>query len=682
MMRTIAALLAFLLTLFILITVGILFLSQSEAGTKIVLNTVKIFVPGKIDFSEVNGTLNHAIKIENFSYQNNSIKFSLKSFNIIWQPQQLFKQHLFIEDINLTGLHIEKWASSAEEKNPGTASFLKNITLKHFALNDMTIYKNISINAEGALNYNKPNDLSLIAKIYSLKNKININIENNNITGTVFISQPGRQISAKLSGHFDSETLTGQLQKLHLNDKKWGSFRITRSALLTLKKDHFSLQHFTLKGPNLNDMIDAEGSFSQFTVHQKGDYLLPQFNLHLYFPEATIGADHKKLNFHARILSGKGSVLLSGNANIEKPFDLQIKAQGKNFLAANTSQYHIEISPDLTFSGNPSQGKLQGRLEIPAANINLPDASQRAVTLPSDVIFVNQAPATQNSPTDFLNNLAADVTLDIPNKINFHAEGIDAKIKGNLHIQNAAKTLPTAVGALIITHGSYKVYGQELDIRNGKLLFNHSLVSNPTLDIQAVKTIEIENTGATPTTLQNQTSGLNPAPEVITPSSLPSKITLGVNATGTLQSPQLTLFSEPAVLSKTDILSYLLLGHPSNTLSFTDAQFLLESTSSMKLNIADMGQITNQIQNIFGIDEVKITTANYIDPATGALQQTTALMLKKTLSPRFYISYSIGLFDPINIFTLHYILTKKWSLQTASSTFANSADLVYSVDRN
>jgi len=682
MMRIIAAIFAFLFTLFILITGGLILLSQSELGTQIVFDIAKIFAPGKINFSQVSGTLNHEINIENFSYQNNSIQFSLNSFNIIWQPQQLFKHHLFIEDINLTGLHIEKWEMPRSTKNSESSSFFKNITLKHFILNDITINKNISINAEGALNYNEPNDLSLTAKIYSLKNKININVENNNLTGTLFISQSGRQISAKLSGHFDSETLTGQLQKLNLNDKKWGSWKITRNALFILKKNYFSVQHFILKGPNLNNTIDAEGSFTQFTIHQKGDYLLPSLNLHLYFPDAVIAIDNKKLNFHGRLLSGKGSVNLSGNANIEKPFDLQIKAQGKNFLVANTSQYRIEASPDLIFSGNPSQGKLQGLLEIPLANINLPDASQRAVTLPSDVIFVNQVPVTQNAPTDFLNNLEADVTLNIPNKINFHAEGIDAKIKGNLHISNAAKTLPTAVGALTITHGTYKVYGQQLDIRNGKLLFNHSLVSNPTLNIQAVKKIEIENTGATPVNLQNQTGGLNPTPEVMTPSSLPSKITLGVNATGTLQSPQLTLFSEPAVLSKTDILSYLLLGHPANALSFTDAQFLLESTSSMKLNITDMGQITNQIQNIFGIDEVKIATANYIDPATGALQQTTALMLKKTLSPRFYISYSIGLFDPINIFTLHYILTKKWSLQTASSTFANSADLVYSVDRN
>jgi autotransporter translocation and assembly factor TamB len=765
MMRWLTTVLAFILTFCFLISASVILLSQSEKGSRFVLDAAKIFIPGKFNFSRVSGALNQHFTVEEINYEYKDIDITLQKFDILWHPQLLFKHNLFIQNITLTGLNVKKWKFNSNADHSSKLTFLKRITIQHFALNSFTAnanfylpqsindpLKKIQFNADGSFNFSSPQNLSLTALVYSTHNIAKINImhtaENKNIQWTVNISDlsqwipttkgilysqgycknnqltaslqaknityqqqainqanllltgtfqhqqlsfavsaPKRKLSAKISSQYDGKKITGQLNQLMLTDAQWGHWHLMHNAQFSIAHEDYLLKQFAIKSATATYIMDAAWTPAKFVLKQRGNYTLESLGLHLYCPEAIVTSDNKKLNFTVRLISGKGEVRLLGNASLGQHFQLQVKVKGKNFLAANTSEYRIVTSPDLIFSGNPAHWKLQGQLEIPMADIDLPDADQKAITLPSDVVFVNSLPSTQhknNQHTDFLQNLSANISLTIPHSITVQAQGLSAKIKGSLQLKDTAQTLPTAVGILTIAYGTYKVYGQTLDIRNGRLLFNHSLVSNPFLDIQAAKKIHIENTGSlqVPVPLQNQSNSLNAPVQIGNLSSLPSVMVIGVNATGTLENPNLVLFSEPSILSKSDILSYLLLGHPANALSFTDAKFLLESSSLMKLNAFDMGQVSNQIQNHLGIDEAKISSINYINPTTGALQQTTAFMLKKTLSPQFYISYSIGLFDPINIFTLHYLLSKKWSVEAASSTFGNSADLIYSVDRD
>ncbi|HZE76242.1 MAG TPA: translocation/assembly module TamB domain-containing protein, partial [Gemmatimonadales bacterium] len=48
----------------------------------------------------------------------------------------------------------------------------------------------------------------------------------------------------------------------------------------------------------------------------------------------------------------------------------------------------------------------------------------------------------------------------------------------------------------------------------------------------------------------------------------------------------------------------------------------------------------------------------------------------KYLSPSLYVSYGIGLFDPVSTLRLRYALSSKWTLQ-AEQGEATGADLLY-----
>jgi hypothetical protein len=59
----------------------------------------------------------------------------------------------------------------------------------------------------------------------------------------------------------------------------------------------------------------------------------------------------------------------------------------------------------------------------------------------------------------------------------------------------------------------------------------------------------------------------------------------------------------------------------------------------------------------------------------------------KYLSPRLYVNYGIGMFSPINTFTIRYLLGRTWSIQTQQGAALNGqgqatgVDVLYTVER-
>ena len=91
---------------------------------------------------------------------------------------------------------------------------------------------------------------------------------------------------------------------------------------------------------------------------------------------------------------------------------------------------------------------------------------------------------------------------------------------------------PRGSGSAEIVAGTYKIYGTEINIQRGRVLFSNSPPDNPGLDIRVAREFSSGSSGNT---------------------------TVGAQVQGTLQRPRLTLFSDPS-MPQSDILSYLVLG--------------------------------------------------------------------------------------------------------------------------
>jgi translocation and assembly module TamB len=53
----------------------------------------------------------------------------------------------------------------------------------------------------------------------------------------------------------------------------------------------------------------------------------------------------------------------------------------------------------------------------------------------------------------------------------------------------------------------------------------------------------------------------------------------------------------------------------------------------------------------------------------------------KYLSPRLYLSYGVGLFEPGQVITLRYRLSHRWNFEAQSATDFNRASLNYRIEK-
>jgi autotransporter translocation and assembly factor TamB len=309
----------------------------------------------------------------------------------------------------------------------------------------------------------------------------------------------------------------------------------------------------------------------------------------------------------------------------------------------------LMITPHLELYYHDPILKLTGNILIPSAEINW-QPSFMLETLPNNAIIIRQQkPTSTTLPLQFYGELALALGQDIY----FHTPDFDANIHGDLALNITPNQLLNAMGELIINKGTYRAYGTSLNIKTGRLIFNHSPLNNPGLNIRAEKSIEITQ-------------------------SSPKKIfTLGINIHDFLAHPKLTLFSEPELLSDADILSYLLLGVPTQEASSAQTQILIQAAESMGISGT---QAIAEIQNTFGLSELRLGSNKAIDPKTAKTTQNTTLILGKQITPKLQASYSTGLSTPLNILRLTYQLTHRLALQTETTAQSSAADILYTIE--
>jgi translocation and assembly module TamB len=73
-----------------------------------------------------------------------------------------------------------------------------------------------------------------------------------------------------------------------------------------------------------------------------------------------------------------------------------------------------------------------------------------------------------------------------------------------------------------------------------------------------------------------------------------------------------------------------------------------------------------------GLDEARVET--------GTQQNKAQLVVGKYLSPKLYVGYGIGLYEPISTLRLRYLLTSRWSIEAITGD-QQSTDLLWRIER-
>jgi translocation and assembly module TamB len=228
------------------------------------------------------------------------------------------------------------------------------------------------------------------------------------------------------------------------------------------------------------------------------------------------------------------------------------------------------------------------------------------------------------------------MTLDPGQRFRIVGQGLDAYLRGKMQVQSHPDGAIVARGTIETADGTYRAFGQKLDIERGRLLFDGP-IDNPALDVLALRrNLQVE---------------------------------AGVEVTGTARSPQVRLTSRPPV-PDSEKLSWLVLGRGSPDASSADLA-LLQAAAAQLVSSDQAVPLHRRIIQGIGLDDVAVRGAS------GGAATGQVVAFGKRLSDRLYVEYEQGLTVAANLVRLTFALTRTLSVNAQTSQTTSSFGFTY-----
>ncbi len=422
--------------------------------------------------------------------------------------------------------------------------------------------------------------------------------------------------------------------------------KIPFNGNLTAKIDDLRfIQAFTHELEKIKGSLDVdlsiEGTLEKPEIkgHSKlvAELFLPNAGIQL--KNITMDAnsqDGQTMVLAGQAVSGEGKIDLQGNIDlIAEGFPTTIEVKGDRFEIVNLPEAWVLASPQLTLSSLNNKLSINGTVTIPEAKLE-PQGIASAVPISKDVVIIGSDNSLITKEEQQALEITTKVNVILGDKISLSASGFEGSLKGSLRVTSRPGRPTKGAGRISIYDGQFSAYGQELEIDKGYIVFAGGPIDSPTVDLKAIRKID--------------------------------EITVGVHATGSVTSPELTLFSKPS-MNQDEILSYLLIGHPLSEASGGDGDLLLNAALSLGFKGAEM--LTENIVQKLGLDEFSIE---------GSGKKDAALQIGKYLTPKLYIGFGVGLFESLTQFRLRYDYSKYWTIEAESGT-NTSVDILFKIER-
>ncbi|GAB3306950.1 translocation/assembly module TamB domain-containing protein [Haliea atlantica] len=331
---------------------------------------------------------------------------------------------------------------------------------------------------------------------------------------------------------------------------------------------------------------------------------------------------------------GEGPLNWQGELALEPELQASLTLRGEGNRLLYPPDTEATISPDLSLGWRPGLVTLRGEVEVLEGVLAYEHLPEGGVDLSSDVVEVDYSGEVIRESQ----GLDRDVRLRLRIRDRFLVQGKDVEVRvgGDLSLQQSPGSPLQLFGNLKVLGGELEAYGQRLSVQPGRVAFS-GLPGNPELDLRASREIRAEDLRA------------------------------GVHVTGTLEQPQLEIYTDP-VTSQTEALSYLVRGRGLDAGGGTDGSALALSLGTGLIN---RSALVSGLNRLPGVSEIEF--------GTQGSEESTAATVSGYLGERLYLSYGVGLYEPVNVLTARlYLQTRLW-LEVVSR-LENSVDLYYSFD--
>ncbi|MBM7457134.1 translocation and assembly module TamB [Oceanisphaera litoralis] len=339
---------------------------------------------------------------------------------------------------------------------------------------------------------------------------------------------------------------------------------------------------------------------------------------------------------NGRLRVGDGPLNISGELDWRQlPVSGEIRLKGIELEAGYPGMGRVRVSPDLQI-GLGEQATVRGEILIPWARIEVKELPESAVSRSADVVIVQASGIIPEQAPKL--PLDIRITVRLTEDVRLEAFGLDTRLEGQLRIVQRPKRSMRANGEIRLIDGRFRAYGQNLQIRDGSILFSGPL-DQPNLRVEAIRN----------------------------PSSLSdSSIIVGVRVSGSAAQPKVEVFSDPA-MPQVEQLSYLLRGRGLEGGGESDGNALVQSML-LGAGVGKIGGLVTNVGEALGLQDVSLDT--------GGSGDETEVNISAYVLPGLQIGYGVGVFSAIGELRLRYELLPRLYLQ-ATSGLSQAIDIFY-----
>ncbi|HEY9380562.1 MAG TPA: translocation/assembly module TamB domain-containing protein, partial [Burkholderiales bacterium] len=293
-----------------------------------------------------------------------------------------------------------------------------------------------------------------------------------------------------------------------------------------------------------------------------------------------------------------------------------LKWRAERFAAMNRPDMRLVVTGDGNVRFTDKKIALVGQLQANRGYFEIGD--NQLPELSDDVVIVGEQRKVVQKQADTQFPIQLDLRLSLGNDLRLFAYGYQGYLGGRLRLYTNPAGLLRAEGRINTDRGRFTAYGKRLEVEKGIVTFDGP-VDNPTLQVEAWQ--------------RNQA------------------VEVGVKISGTVESPQVQLVSEPPV-PEGEKLSWLVLGRAPGDAQGADLA-LLQAAAGTLFGRGDAVGINQRIAQQLGLDDVSFRGSGQL---TG-----NVVALGKRFSDKVYVTVEQGIGLAQSLVKLDYSLSRRWS---------------------
>ncbi|EED36143.1 conserved hypothetical protein, putative [Luminiphilus syltensis NOR5-1B] len=452
--------------------------------------------------------------------------------------------------------------------------------------------------------------------------------EDAKVAGTITPTAQQLSITAvsRRYGTFDARL--GRSNDAITGDLKLGDIRLAAFDDLLPEID---LESGTVSGDlQIGGSVKAPELDGTLTL-QQGFIRLREENIELEDLSLEVAADQDQLTLNGKAVLGEGPVTVTGSCCEDSQLQLSIVGD-KNRLQLPVGLDAI-VTPNLGLAVTSQHAALSGTLRVHGGTYQHSELVSNGVAVSKDVVRLD-APEAPPRRLGF----SADIKTRVDPGFTLRSPQVEATLEGEVRFRSTDEEPAQLFGEMRVLGGVMRAYGQALRLEKGSVAFVGN-PENPDLSLSAVRDIPSE------------------------------QLRVGVRVTGTLDTPSLSLFSDPARPDR-DTLSYLLRGRGPDAGAGADDTAMAMALGTSAINRSG---VLDRLNAVPGLSQVSVGTE-------GSDEQTAAT-INAYVGERLFISYGMGIYEPVNVLTARLYLRSRLWVEVVSR-LENSFDIYYRFDRD